>query len=134
MTTPNKGNLRLWVAALRSGEFAQGKCQNYYPAEETAPEKFCCLGVACLVAEREGVAAEGEEWRSGAYLTWAVRDWLGVESIDPVIGVSDSGPLEATVANDFMGLTFAQIADHIEKEFNLQEGSTIDGRELEGSA
>lgn len=35
-----------WVAALRSGEYKQGKCQLY----DQKDNSFCCLGVACHVA------------------------------------------------------------------------------------
>jgi hypothetical protein len=40
-----------WVAALRSGEFEQGKT-----ALKTNEGSYCCLGVLCELAVREGVA------------------------------------------------------------------------------
>jgi hypothetical protein len=32
-----------WIAALRSGDYKQGKCQLYEPLSHS----FCCLGVLC---------------------------------------------------------------------------------------
>jgi hypothetical protein len=41
-------NAKKWVAALRSGEFTQatGQLQKH--------DSYCCLGVACVIAERSG--------------------------------------------------------------------------------
>ena len=39
-----------WVSALRSGEFKQGTMQL-----RTLDDKYCCLGVLCALAVREGV-------------------------------------------------------------------------------
>jgi hypothetical protein len=39
----NKEELKIWIAALRSGEYIQGKdCLQY-------ENRYCCLGVACMV-------------------------------------------------------------------------------------
>lgn len=35
-----------WIAALRSGEYKQGRCQ----LEREG--KYCCLGVACVIADK----------------------------------------------------------------------------------
>ena len=48
---PNKENLRKWVEALRSGKYVQGTGTNYNAKSDT----YCCLGVACHVAEENGV-------------------------------------------------------------------------------
>lgn len=49
----NKRAIKLWVDALRSGRFVQGR----WSLHETSAEgdKFCCLGVACLLAIEDGV-------------------------------------------------------------------------------
>jgi hypothetical protein len=46
-----------WVAALRSGEFAQttGKLTRVVRTGVDAPTGHCCLGVLCELARRAGV-------------------------------------------------------------------------------
>lgn len=46
-----------WVEALRSGSYRQGRGQLKVPAEDG--DRFCCLGVLCDLATREGLV----EWR-----------------------------------------------------------------------
>ncbi len=48
-------NMRLWVAALRSGEFAQGRKRLAQSGDGGATWRYCCLGVACELAIRHGV-------------------------------------------------------------------------------
>lgn len=50
----NKQALRLWVDALRSGEYSQttGILGGY---TDSGDARYCCLGVACMVAEKAGV-------------------------------------------------------------------------------
>lgn len=48
--TVNKGRVRLLVDALRGGEFRQGQATLRTPEDD-----FCCLGVACEVASRNGL-------------------------------------------------------------------------------
>lgn len=78
----------LWIGALRGGEYAQGVGR--LRSKET--DKFCCLGVLCDLASKEGVG----DWRSyeddvlavnfltegegveSAFLPRAVRAWAGI--------------------------------------------------------
>jgi hypothetical protein len=66
---------KLWLEALRSGEFeqARGRLQS--------SERYCCLGVLQAVAVREGVKIKESDWRTwfGAH---AVREWAGLASDD----------------------------------------------------
>lgn len=104
-------NAKLWVEALRSGEFKQ--CQFHL----TTPEGDCCLGVACKLAIRAGINLKvevGEEFNSydGAsqILPERVREWLGLTGRDSgYLGTQLSGE------ND-RGKTFLEIADIIESE------------------
>src|SRR5688500_14463606 len=51
--------MRAWVDALRSGEFRQGKRRLH-----TDDGRYCCLGVACVVAFRMG-GIERLPWERG---------------------------------------------------------------------
>lgn len=111
-----------WVAALRSGEYDQGR--GYLNANSN----FCCLGVLCDLAVKEGVVAEhyyrmdgitrygygpadgfnGE----GALLPRGVKAWAGMSSVDGTIREESDG---LAAIND-MGYSFSYIADLIERE------------------
>lgn len=113
-------NAKKWVAALRSGEFKQGK----YVLHQVDTDSYCCLGVGCKVAMANGVQLEtGTIQIDGKYegvatrfdcehtfLPKSVKDWLGLTSS---VGCSHAGYL--TELND-SGKTFSKIADLIESE------------------
>lgn len=77
---------KLWTDALRSGEYQQGKgCLCHVP-EQGVPT-FCCLGVACEVAIKNGVEVETRIAfnfkRYGglsSYVPEQVKEWLGLAS------------------------------------------------------
>lgn len=140
-------NRKKWTAALRSGEFAQGKGQLYEP--ET--DGYCCLGVACELAAREGVV-EGRD-DDGSYggpmhtqegnayvLPDRVRAWLGLAGVGgdlrtPVEYVGHAEDGEASWEdqanalaglNDGAGYTFAQLADIIDADGVRLAGEDVD--------
>lgn len=101
-----------WVAALRSGEYQQGR-----ERLRAANDKFCCLGVLCDIHSKE----TGTPWQYGdidrnvycgktAFLPESVADWAELTHVGPYI--QSIGSL--TNLNDG-GSTFPQIADLIEK-------------------
>lgn len=47
-----------WLAALRSGEYEQGTSCLYSTTRESTNPQYCCLGVLCDLAVKEGIA----EW------------------------------------------------------------------------
>ena len=110
-------NAKKWVAALRSGEFAQG--QHFLRKHDN----YCCLGVACELYRRE--TGNGEWWQvtQGKYtfisdsyefvtvLPSTVAYWLGLHTEAGEFGVEDS----LADMND-TGKTFDEIADVIESE------------------
>lgn len=127
-------NAKKWVAALRSGEFEQGRFRL-----QIAGEKYCCLGVACELYRREtgeGQWKQYNDYRHGeckmfsvpkedeciAGLPHIVKDWLSLSS---KTGTTDfNGSL--TNKNDF-GSTFDDLASLIESEpegLFVKEGST----------
>lgn len=105
---------KLWVEALRSGEYEQGK------ESLRDGDKYCCLGVACdLYAKHEGGQGWGEVTDSGwefgyghtCYLAPVVCDWLGLASLEGLI----PGDKSLVSLNDG-GAGFKKIADVIESE------------------
>ena len=111
-------NAKAWVAALRSGEYAQGE-----GALKDDDDRYCCLGVACEVYRASGKrlglkkyhGEEGYNWyyhlgrdASDTQLPECVRKWLGVATTD-----GDFGDSTLIDEND-NGMPFAEIADIIE--------------------
>lgn len=129
----NKENMRKWVDALRSGEFQQGS------GRLSVDGTYCCLGVACEVAIREGVPVE--KTRVGAsgqykkvyrydetalFLPVAVQDWLGLSSVEPTVlydctdddcTPSDDGTHSVVSLNDSEMQPFEVIADALERTY-----------------
>ena len=110
-----------WVEALRSGEYKQGR------GALNKDNKFCCLGVLCDLAVKEGVIppptkgtispyylyGTGDHKVSGV-LPQEVMDWVGARS-----GAGEFWePRYRTLAgiNDSDDSTFEEIASIIESE------------------
>lgn len=112
-----------WVAAMKSGERKQGTRFLHFKDE------FCCLGVLCDLAAKEG---KGEWISCGEGTNYAFRDELGEieghylpESIVIWSGLkSKRGRLPHPInrqfsldgLNDKTGLSFKEIADIIEAQ------------------
>lgn len=135
---PNRENIALWVQALRSGEFEQGR------SWLNLNNRYCCLGVACEVAIRNGVELKTEtdgggvvHYSDGLNPTTAkvlpikVREWLGlaVGSTDPYVRtarrlhdpqygtITAGNSVQLTACNDIYKLDFATIATMIEDTY-----------------
>lgn len=110
-----------WVAALRSGQYTQGR-----NALQTEDHKFCCLGVLCDLYRTE--TGRGE-WKSD--ITFLGNTLPGVGFVDPTHGVPEFSREPETVRqwagtvagndmamladmNDY-GTSFEALADYIEK-------------------
>ena len=115
--TPNQ---KLWVEALRSGLYEQSG-----HALEPYPQKYCCLGVACKVAEAHGVPVHYAESKlSGGNLLDQedVMNWLGMKTPDGLVDPDNPNKAAITAMNDILHKSFADIADFIENgEHNLFE-------------
>lgn len=114
----DKELVKKWVAALRSGEYKQGKNQLVKLSVASEPE-FCCLGVLAAVA-------------CGSRDIFKVRTYADSECIvaNPVLrGVANLGKLSPDqdgdlvqlsstlmYMNDSQNKSFPEIADYIEKE------------------
>ena len=103
-----KENRRLWVEALRSGEYKQGRGALCRKTEDTF--EYCCLGVACEISglgefvPRDDlpsgpftfVIKEGQS--QDAALPEPVRDWLGLS--DRFGSYRGDGPGSLSTDND----------------------------------
>lgn len=100
-----------WLAALRSGEYKQGKGQL------RKEDNFCCLGVLCDLHAKETEQKWEVDYVGGNYLNHcgnlplAVRDWAGLGSANPKI----EGDWLSNYNDNEPGKSFAEIADLIEK-------------------
>lgn len=126
-----------WVAALRSGEYQQGR--NFLRTDEG----FCCLGVLCDLAVKAGVADWGEPdvfpsidgrvyddvracGDSTGVLPTVVMRWAGLNTDSPEVGavngldvnMLDDDLDEITLArlNDAHLFDFSMIADLVEAQ------------------
>lgn len=111
-----------WLDALRSGEFKQATA-----SLRTHDNRYCCLGVLCELALRDGVVRreDGKRWsiyiatgdvvsHSDSNLPGVVQDWAGLDEADPELSYGDTSQM-ASEWNDFEHKTFAEIADMIER-------------------
>lgn len=111
-----------WIAALESKEYSQGK------GALKNKDGFCCLGVLCDLASKEGVGTWGEPSGSLAISTFTVdmNHWDDTLPPDPVVAWaglnSRSGNRGDTrkplwELNDDSKYTFKRIATLIRKEW-----------------
>jgi hypothetical protein len=119
----NRERVKLLVDALRSGEYEQGR--SYLRQDDS----FCCLGVACEVARKNGLEGNWElsnygagiqtfgnrEYSSIAMLPAAVIYWYGFDGEDPHLRLTST--MTATQANDYYKLSFEEIADGFEHTY-----------------
>jgi len=131
---------KMWLDALRSGEYKQG--QNVLHAyNSVGDERFCCLGVLCDIAVKHNVVARSEEaktnypeidgyntagfsygWQSAMVdLPVEVIKWAGLPICDgdPLVVVNWDDDIEGekniSTLND-SGWSFSDIADIIEEQ------------------
>ena len=108
-----------WVAALRSGEYKQGR--KLLMSDFARDRRYCCLGVLCVV----GGIDEGELYGLGLLSSGIIKklnlrfdfDFAVERDIDLAPGQSDrsiTGLQYASSLNDSYGFTFPQIADLVE--------------------
>lgn len=75
----------LWINALRSGEYLQGRGKL-----KTPNDKFCCLGILCDLYHKttgfgsweKSIFNDGED-SNEFYLPLAVQSWAGLPSRSP---------------------------------------------------
>jgi hypothetical protein len=117
---------RAWTAALRSGDYTQGK-NMLCAVGEDGSKTYCCLGVLAEIAVKEGVIQPGHTGISGLRLYFSgddmtlpleVMKWAGLEMPNPWIGpdpVDSEDRASAAELNDYHDFSFEQIADRIDE-------------------
>jgi hypothetical protein len=118
---------KLWLDALRSGEYQQGR-----HTLRGDDERFCCLGVLCDLAVKAKIVNWGEWpecqvededsnrlcYRIGGatcYPPQPVMDWAGLEQCDPLLNCGEESQHSCSQLNDKFGQDFEAIARAIEK-------------------
>ena len=103
----NEQAQELWAQGLEATEHVQGK------GRMQDGNRYCCLGIGCLIAEQNGVFVErwddtgnimGYDLRSQP----AVREWLGLNS--NIGSNAYSNGITLVGLNDYKGKTFPAIA------------------------
>lgn len=122
-----------WVKALRSGKYKQGRgalCED---------EKYCCLGVLCEVAIKDGVKLKKEDSEySKGYISYSgygstlppkVLKYADMKKDAPVGIIEDHLATdledELIYLNDTQKYSFKKIADFIEKNFIKTKKKTV---------
>ena len=88
---------KIWVDALESGEYEQGTGQLCKIDLITNKRYYCCLGVLCDLAAKEGVVGEKIQEHTGnvafgieeAFLPPPVIEWAGVDSSVPRVAIEE---------------------------------------------
>ena len=108
----------LWIKALRSGDYEQGRL--YLNADG----KFCCLGVLCEVAIKSNVHISHYKTNRTmiqqydgyiASLPMSINEWSGIKTGNGAF--IDDHSLAG--ANDFEGKDFDEIAELIEHYWSI---------------
>ena len=107
---------KLWVAALRSGDYVQGTGQL-----RTADNKFCCYGVLCNLHAQTHPKIAAKQTDSQFYMGSdglpgsSVLFWAGLRNVGAMVKI-DGKIRELYSHNDNGEATFSQIADAIEAQ------------------
>jgi len=102
-------NAKKWVKALRSGDYQQ----TYFYLKRG--QRYCVLGVAMKVAEKNGIELEESDWQNEA-LPKNVRDWLGLDDAEGGFKHAIGDVEDLMSLNDKAHWAFEDLADLIEKE------------------
>lgn len=113
----------LWISALRSGRYKQ--CKRVL----NNGEGMCCLGVLCDISGLNTWEACNQEYPPYGYYSCGsqkeflpknVQEWAGVDSESPSYSkdnIETNRDIYLHELNDEDGLTFAEIADRIESNW-----------------
>lgn len=138
MSAVNKERVRLWIDALESGDHEQSRgCLIRHAGDPS--EELCCLGVACRVAEKEGIVELIGNNQFGPHdiepgmfnfnfetsatrLPLAVAEWFGFDETNPRLINEHGDPDSCVHANDALGYSFEEIAKGLRKQY-LEEAT-----------
>lgn len=129
----NKEIKARWIAALRSGEYRQGR--GWLKTED---DSYCCLGVLCELAVQDGIIRPTIKrddlwWFDGTdtkLLPTPVIRWAELPDNSDVDAVHGGVHNSLAELNDIGEYSFAQIADVIEDslahELQAQEDAELE--------
>lgn len=110
--------MKKWVKALRSGKYKKTT------EALTRHGRYCCLGVLCELAIKEGIPVEKRkvQFRTGSHsydekegtLPKRVKKWAGIKRGNPYLR---NMACTLTEANDELRYPFEKIADIIEAQW-----------------
>lgn len=136
----NRERVQFLVDALRSGEYQQttGALIRQPSGEQ---RRYCCLGVACVVAAEHGlelkftptpmrygitcfIVSDGTVADASAnVLPELVREWYDFDSADPFISSPDYPDRDAASSHNDEEVPFLDIADMFEYTFLREDGN-----------
>lgn len=116
-----------WIAALRSGNYQQGR------HVLNSADGLCCLGVLCDLAVKAGVTHWDAPYpvtdstgvvydacrrcdNEIGILPAPVQEWAGLETANPWLQLQPVGHISMAGANDDLRLSFPELADLIEAQ------------------
>lgn len=113
-----------WLKALRSGEFTQGKNRLAASNLKNGAVEYCCLGVLCEVAVRNGAnvtkaSKDGHEVSYDNRSQWlpnSIANWAGLEDGDPIVSTDDGRLTPLSYLNDIEEMSFEEIARLVEEQ------------------
>jgi hypothetical protein len=113
MKPRNKGLVKKWVEALRSGKYQQGRSSLRAKGIPIAlaQDKFCCLGVLCDVID-------SERWKG---CQWEGKDGYLPSETCRKIGLSQHTMRELVDMNDSHKVSFDTIATFLTEHFELRD-------------
>lgn len=123
---PNRERVKLWLDALVSGEYGQGR-ETLRPGEN----EWCCLGVAVDVANRNGAPydarIEGTGKNSGHFPTQDTIGWYGMDFVHYRFNIPNKSETHEWIEtygpaglNDACGWSFQQIAEAFAKKLDIE--------------
>lgn len=134
---------QLWLNALRSGKYEQGKLM-LKPTESS----YCCLGVLCEIAQERSIGEyipseehQGftfkyrdnniydEPYCEDSELPWTVKQWAGLDNENPKVTMNEENikegykgiiqsetRLSLAELNDNFSYSFTELANIIEEQ------------------
>lgn len=102
----NMDFLKLWIKALGSGKYKQARGTLVVRELDGINEEedaFCCLGVACDLARKEGIYKTDRSYRNLAYLPSKIASILGIDE--------EGGFINEVEYNGFNFTSLAQMND-----------------------
>lgn len=119
---------KLWTEALRSGQYMQGTGSLHQRGGHDHADRFCCLGVLCDLALKEGVVKRVKYDEAiyaydddGSHLPISVQKWAGLTSGNVFFSTEPGRSVSAVTLNDDRKVSFPVIADWIDKYLPAEE-------------